>query len=185
MTIAEYVVVFASIILGLALATLLAGLGRMLRSEGGLRPYWIHSLLILNLFLLIYHFWMRTWELNVLESWSRIGLAAQVADLTVTYLVAVLLFPREGDTTDLRAYYYRNASRIYGLLILSHVLAAAEIITLTTGELESTGFVGLVSPAVPLIPLALSQRPWIHGVLLALVCAFWLDFNFSGAPLTN
>ena len=183
MTIAEYVVVFASIILGLALAKLLAGLGRMLRSEGGLQPYWVHSLLILTLFLLIYHFWLRTWELNDLESWSRLGLAAQVADLTVTYLVAVLLFPREGDTTDLRAYYYRNASRVYGLLILSHVLAAAEVMILTPSE--STGFVGLVSPAVPLIPLVLTRRPWVHGVLLVLVCAFWLDFNFSGAPLTN
>ncbi len=185
MTIAEYVVVFASIILGLALATLLAGLGRMLRSEGGLRPYWVHSLLILNLFLLIYHFWMRTWELNDLESWPRIGLAAQAADLTVTYLVAVLLFPRENDTTDLRAYYYRNASRIYGLLILSHVLAAFEIMALAPSEVGTSGFVGLVSPAVPLIPLALSQRPWVHGVILALVCAFWLDFNFNGAPLTS
>ncbi len=56
-----------------------------------------------DLFLLIYHFWMRTWELNDLEGWPRIGLAAQAADLTVTYLVAVLLFPRENDTTDLRA----------------------------------------------------------------------------------
>ena len=103
----------------------------------------------------------------------------------MTYLIAVLLFPSEGGTTDLKAYYYRNASRIYGLLILSHVLAAFEIMALTPSELETTGFVGLVSPAVPLIPLTLSQRPWVHGVVLALVCAFWLNFNFSGAPLTS
>ncbi len=185
MTIAEYVFVFASIILGLALATLLAGLGRLLRSEGGLRPYWVHSLLIFNLFLLIYHFWLRTWELNDVQSWSRLGLGAQAADLTATYLVAVLLFPKEGDTTDLRAYYYRNASRIYGLLILSHVLAAVEIMALVPSELENSGFVVLASPALPLIPLAISKRPWVHGLLLILVSAFWLSLNFDGPPLTG
>ncbi len=132
---------------------------------------------------------MRTWELSDLESWSRLGLAAQAADLTVTYLVAVLLFPRDGETTDLRAYYYRNASRVYGLLILSHLLASVEIMAFMPSELETTGWpltlVWLATPTLPLIPLALSERPWVHGVLLPLLCAFWWYMNFVGAPLTN
>ncbi len=121
----EYVSVFLSIILGLAVVNLLGGVSLILDQRVVARLYWIHMVWVVNMFSLITWVWWGNWQLNDVVAFSPLHYLAMVLFSVTLYLMCGLLFPVRGkEVEDFHAQFEMNRSRFF-LLGQALIIAAA------------------------------------------------------------
>lgn len=116
MTIFEYIMVMVSIILALALAQLLRAVTELITST---RSYWVHTIWVITLVLMVVQFWWAYWDFNSIQTWS-FGIYLSILLLpTLVFLMAYLLVPAQrAEDTDWKAH-FRGISRwFFGMLIV-------------------------------------------------------------------
>jgi len=112
----EYLSVFISIILGLAIVHLLGGVSLILDRRVTARLYWVHMVWVLNMFSLITWIWWGNWQLNGIESFSPAHYIAMVLFSVVVYLMCGLLFPIKGkEVEDFHEQFEMNRARFFYL----------------------------------------------------------------------
>ena len=87
----EFVVILVSIIVGLGITQILAGVVRLMRGE--LEGYWIHSVWILNVSLLLLGYARSQFAAESKTDWIFLNLVGRMTPHILLYLVASLLFP--------------------------------------------------------------------------------------------
>ena len=113
----EYVAVLTSIIVGLALTQILRGVGRMATTPDGPRPYWVHLVWTLWLFVFVMGFWwfelgLRnvTWNIAIYYVW--------IIYATLVFFASLIVQPNDlGGMSSYKEYYYRNRGWFFGLVI--------------------------------------------------------------------
>ena len=164
--------IVVSIILALGVTQLLAGVVRLLRSE--LKPYWIHELWVLNVFLMLLQYCWSLFDLEAQSDWVFVELVGLLTPPILLYLVASLLFPARGDETDLTGFYYAHRRPVFGLLALLLVFYSAQG-WLQSEPLRFTDLfraLGIATYAA----LAATGRRSIHAVLTIVTFASLLAF---------
>lgn len=112
----EYLSVFVSIILGLAVVHLLGGVSLILDQRVTARLYWVHLIWVLNMFSLITWVWWGNWQLNDIEAFSPVHYLAMVLFSVTLYLMCGLLFPVKGkEVEDFHEQFEMNRSRFFYL----------------------------------------------------------------------
>ncbi len=113
----EYVAVLISIIVGLALTQILRGVGRMVTTKDGPRPYWVHLVWTFYLFLLIVAFWWWEFRLDTVD-WSLSIYLVVIIYSTLLFFVSLVVQPLITDQiSSYKDYYFSHRSWIFGLLI--------------------------------------------------------------------
>ena len=113
----EYVAVLVSIIVGLALTQILRGIGRMVTTEDGPRPYWVHLVWTFYLFLLIGMFWWWEFSLGTVE-WSLAIYIVVIVYATLLFFVSLVIQPSETrEIINYKDYFFSNRRWIFGLLM--------------------------------------------------------------------
>ena len=122
MPVSEYVSVFVSIIVGLAVADLLISFHRLLRVGERVRWYWLVPLLATYMLLVIVAFWWGsyTWLLHLRALSMGQFLPTLLAAITIFLLTAAIL-PDEvpEDGLDLKTWYLQNFRQIWILASLA------------------------------------------------------------------
>ena len=110
----DFVAVFYSVVLGVAVAQLMTGVARLVEERQRVRTYWVHSVWIVTVLLADADNWWSMWSLRDAASWRLLTFLLLVALVGAIFLMTVLLFPRMPDTgaIDLRAHYYANSAII-------------------------------------------------------------------------
>ena len=171
----EFVMVLVSIIAGLAIATLLGGIARVLRGE--LEGYWVHHVWVLNVFLLlIQNFWSQ-FNLEGRSEWTLVDLTGLLIPPMTLFLVSSLLFPGPSGDRDLARFYSSKHKSIFGLLVGLAVYYFLVGLTFSVADL-------LLVPAIAvLVALFLTERRRIHAILTPGYAvgflAFMLLFTFT------
>ena len=113
----EYVAVLVSIIIGLALAQILRGVGRIVTDEDSPPVYWVHLLWTLYLFLYTTLFWW--WEFQLLSvEWSLSLYLVLVVYSTMLYFASLIIQPGNVQgISDFKSYYFAKRGAIYGTWI--------------------------------------------------------------------
>jgi hypothetical protein len=112
----EYLSVFVSIILGLAVVHLLGGVSLILDQRVIARLYWVHFAWVVNMFSLITWVWWSNWQLNDVPAFSSIHYLSMVLFCVTLYLMCGLLFPVRGkEVEDFRDQFEMNRSRFFHL----------------------------------------------------------------------
>ncbi len=111
----EYVAVLISIIVGLALTQLLRGVGRMVTSKDGLRPYSVHLVWTLYLFINITMFWW--WEFQLSNvTWSLSTYFVLIIYAALLFFASLVLQPGKlVGVNSYKEYYYLNRHWFFGL----------------------------------------------------------------------
>ena len=113
----EYVVVLISIVLGLGITRLLTGVGELVEARGHAKPYWVHSLWVLNVFIYTMLIWWATFRWSTVERWNFFVFLFVLLAPIVLYLLGVLLFPEEiTPGTDMRKHFESVAPSFFTLL---------------------------------------------------------------------
>ncbi len=171
----EYITVFVSILLALAVAELLAGLGRLIRERDHVRVYWVHVAWMLLIILTVTLSWWVIWNLRTHEFTNFLEFLALVVPRLIFVLVAFLLAPpiSPAQPFDLRQYYFRHirwvallsATAIFGIAFSLTFLGMEEVVSPINGiRIAAVGIVG---------SLAFSRSPRLHGAAVVMVCALF------------
>jgi hypothetical protein len=163
----EYLSVFLSILLGLAVTHLVVGAVSIIQERARTEVYWVHLVWVANGLAYITQWW---WYLNIwdgLESWSMsIFYLLFFYTLLLTTFVSIL-FPIRGSVTDYRSYFYENFRWFFGIQFLWLCLDVVEVTMKAT--------IGLRSIPEHYFPITMS---WL---LLVLVAAFVKNPRYHGS----
>ena len=105
----EYLTIFISVVLGLAVVHLLSGVSLMLDTRVRQRADWIHAVWTINVFVTTLLVWWFNFSLTAVQSWTLLHFLNLVAYSVVLYLLSGLLFPVRGaEIIDFRAHFEAN-----------------------------------------------------------------------------
>ncbi len=147
MTPYEYLTVFVSVVVGLAIVHLLSGVALILDTRVKERVDWIHAVWTGNIFVTTLLVWWFNFGLASVEVWTLPHFLTLVAYAVVLYLLAGLLYPVRGsEIVDFREHFEANRPRFFGLAI------AFQFVDLADALLERSA---LGTPLNPLHSLSL------------------------------
>jgi hypothetical protein len=183
----EYLLLFASVVLGLAVCEIAIGLNRLLSNWTLVRWDWLAPLAALVTFLKIVTQWWSWHGAIALASAVTFELyLAVLAGVVLLFMMAAAALPtaaHNGEPIDLRDHYAR-ISRRFWLIFSLHFIVAVGAGEWLTARFEHARFA--LSPAFLLVPLALLLAFWRNRILhtLALVGFSLLYlFQYFGQPL--
>lgn len=119
----EYVAVLTSIILGLGIAHLLQGTARLIQDPDEGRPYWVHLVWVLYMFLTSVFWWWWEFRLKDLAVWSFPVYVFVILFAVALYLLCSMLFPARLDRYDgFKGYFYSRRVWFFGLFIVFQLI---------------------------------------------------------------
>ena len=180
MTPYEYLTVFISVVLGLAVVHLLSGVALLLDTRIRARPDWIHALWTANVLITTVLVWWFNFPLTAILVWTLPFFLNLVAYSIVLYLMSGLLYPVRGsEVIDFKAHFEANRVRFF------LVCLAFQVVDFSHAVLErqalGTDWSGIRLTVLALFAIAFvvgartSNRTY-HGVLVLawlLTCILW------------
>lgn len=164
----EYVMVLASIIVGLGLTHLLLGVSRLVTSAGRIKPYWVHLMWVAYMFLTAVMWWWTEFRFHTVQVWTFQLYLFVLVYAFLIYLLCAWLFPEQADQHDgFRNYFYSRRNWFFGLLI------AYLLIDLVDTSLKGPAHFASLGLEYPIATLSFS--------LLALVALLIRNERFHGA----
>ena len=180
MTPYEYLTIFISVVLGLAVVHLLSGVALLLDTRIRARPDWIHVLWTANVLITTVLVWWFNFPLTGILVWTLPFFLNLVAYSVVLYLMSGLLYPVRGsEVIDFKAHFEANRVRFF------LVCLAFQVVDFSHAVLErqalGTDWSGIRLTVLALFAIAFvvgvrtSNRTY-HGVLVLawlLTCILW------------
>ncbi|MEJ2516145.1 MAG: hypothetical protein P8102_13135 [Gammaproteobacteria bacterium] len=177
MTPFEYFSAMLSLILGLGIAQILAGVGRILQYKG-VRMYWVHALWAVLLLHFHFSLWWKFWSVREALQLNYASFVLLLLGPMLLFFSARLLIPDFSDPgeADLSDYYY-SVRRIFLSVILVFFINGMFIDNVLTGEhLELTDIASHAeSEAIPVLIAILYSQRWVQGaaaVYVAMAAVF-------------
>lgn len=119
MSIFEHISVFLSIILGLAVVHLIAGLAQIIDAHTKEKLYWVHLLWVFAMLGIVILVWLGSFVLSPISEFSAFHFLNLLAYAMVTSLMSGLLFPLGSQhIDDYYSHFKANRRRLYFLGIL-------------------------------------------------------------------
>ena len=164
----EYVMVLASIIVGLGITHLLLGVSHLVTSAGKAKPYWIHLVWVAYMFLTAVMWWWFEFRFRTVEVWTFQLYLFVLAYAFIIYLMCAWLFPGETDEHEgYKVYLYSRRRWFFGLLVAYLLIDLIDTLAKGPAHFASLGLE---------YPIATS-----FFAALAIVAAFVQNERFQGA----
>lgn len=162
---AEYIIVLASILVGLALADWATSLHRTLRSRRKVKWHLATPTFAFVVLLTVLEMWWSAYQ--ALADVRTIGdFMVPMVQLLVLFLLASVAWPDEipDNGLNLRDYYFESHRYAYSLFAVYIVLA-------NVGIFQERGVISIpnVIGTILMMALAIWKTPWLHYPSLALV----------------
>lgn len=118
MGIFEYVMVVASIVVGLGMTHVLQGVAEIIQHPGRAKTYWVHLLWAGWAFLQMVFWWWWEFRLQTIETWTFPLYLFILGMAFLLYLMGALLFPKDlaDHAGDFKTYFYSRRAWFFGLL---------------------------------------------------------------------
>ncbi len=115
----EYVMVLASIILGLGITHLLSGVAEIIQHPKRAKPYWVHLVWVAYMFLMTVFWWWWQFRLQETVVWTFQFYFFILCYAFIMYILCALLFPREFDVgAGFKEYFYQRRAWFFGVQVL-------------------------------------------------------------------
>ncbi|QOG03282.1 hypothetical protein [Flavobacterium sp. MDT1-60] len=110
------------IILGLSLTHLIKGSVIFIQHPGRKKVYFVHSLWVFYVFLLIIHFWWWEFNLKLITEWYFIDYFFIICYILIYYLLCAILYPDDlRDYTGYEDYFYSRKNWFFAILAISYI----------------------------------------------------------------
>lgn len=178
----NYVMVLASVIVGLAVTHLLQGVAKLIQHPDRQKLYWIHLLWVGLMFLNALFLWWWEFQLSRTDRWTFELYLFVLSFSVVLYLICAVLMPSElGDYADYRAYYYSRRRWLFGLLLLFSLMDFADTAFKGPAHLAALGwpyYAAVTTRSLLLLVAIKSRNARVHGVVAVLFIAELLLLAF-------
>jgi hypothetical protein len=113
----NYLSVMVSMVLGLGLTQLFAGIGNMVQVRRRVKPYWLHAVWIVLMIGLHIQMWWSFWMMRGVQEWTYTGFAFVLLGPGTLVIASHVLLPELVDgTIDVEKHYYDTRPVFFGLL---------------------------------------------------------------------
>ena len=147
----NYVMVLASVIIGLGIAHLLQGVGGIVQHPRREKTYWVHLLWVAAIFLRAIFWWWFEFRLSKTAEWTFTLYLFVLAYAVLIYLWCALLFSRDLAGYDgFKGYFYSRRRWFFGLLLIGQAVDVADTLLKGMAHFRSLG------PFYPIAIVALS-----------------------------
>lgn len=167
----EYFFAFLGLILGLALANVAGGFGRLWRARSAGAVGWCTPMVALLVLMRIVTLWISTWSELQTVAITQISLFTALGLALPYVLVSTLMFPDDSrEWPDLDAYYMKHARFLLVVLAIPPFVGLVGN-PLISDEIRSAwDWVRHLSLLVaPLIVMLIWRCLWLHKVILTLM----------------
>jgi hypothetical protein len=165
----EFLMILLSVVIGLGLTELLTGAADLLRARETVRFYWIHAVVQLGTFVALLQQWWESWKFHGVDELSLRAVMLLLVSPVFLFVVAHLLHPPQAEHADLRAYYYRQAPLLWGLVVTDTCMGTfVRPMVLGFPVFVPDNLSGIPTVAA-CVALAASRNPRVHSVLVPLV----------------
>jgi hypothetical protein len=157
----NYVMVLASVIVGLAVTHLLQGVAKLIQHPDRQKLYWVHLLWVALMFLNALFLWWWEFELSGMKHWTFELYLFVLSFSVVLYLICAVLMPSElGDYASYRAYYFSRRRWLFGLLLLFSFMDLADSAIKGPAHLSQLGwpYYAVVGTRSALLLMAMKTR---------------------------
>jgi len=179
----EYVMVLASIVVGLGLTHLLQGILDLIQERT--KPYWVHLVWVAWAFIQAIFWWWWEFRYSETEQWTFPLFMFVICYAFLVYLLCGFLFPKNiQEYGDFRTYFYARKKWFFCVLIL---FFAADLIDTMLKGMDYFVSLGPIYTIATLIIIAgafaaaLLNSPRYHAVFAIGMVAFqwfWVLRNF-------
>jgi hypothetical protein len=183
----SYLSVLNSIVLGLGVASLLAGFAAIVRARDRIRMYWPLLAQMGLVFLIHVQLWWALFALRGRVQWSFPGFLVVLMQPVLAYLAAAFLVPdiRENETVDLRRAYFREARWFFSAVLLLVLDSLAKSLVLGGTLPRTNDLIGhAIFICLSVAGLA-SRRDVVHKIVAPLslvVLAAYISILFVTLP---
>jgi len=172
----EFQLTLFAIVAGLGISLLVRSIGQMIEARDRVRLYWVHSCWIALTFVAYVVTWFSLWRYEEHAPWTVLQALLLLCLPILLYLISHLAVPELEDDRehDMRAYYYRHARWIQGLLLAALIVGVLAQFVIE-GRPDFSGARGVrAAMALVLLPGIVSLNQKVHAtqaVLLLLIMA--------------
>ena len=174
MTRIEYLLPLVSVLIGLAIADLVASLHRLLKARDRVRWHWLPLQWAAVTFLILLAYWWSFYDVAQAAVWNNLfAFGSHIALLIILYLIAAAALPDRADeeNLDLLNAYLKQRRYFFGLYALYFAYSLVDV-WLRTGVLwRPLNWLVLVYVAVFLL-LAWTDRVRVHALVSLAVAVF-------------
>jgi hypothetical protein len=155
----NYVMVLASVVIGLGIAHLLQGVGGLVQHPHREKFYWVHLLWVASIFLRAIFWWWFEFDLSKTAEWTFALYLFVLAYAVLIYLLCALLFPRDLAGYDgFKDYYYSRRAWFFGLLLIAQAVDLADTLLKGMDHFRSLGPFYPVAMAIVSVLLLIAMR---------------------------
>ncbi len=185
----NYVMVLASVIIGLGIAHLLQGVGRLIQHPGRVKVYWVHLLWVAAIFLRAIFWWWTEFPLSQTVRWTFTLYLFVLAYAVLIYLWCALLFPRDLEGyAGFKDYFYSRRGWFFGLLVVGQLVDVADTLLKGVAHFRSLGpsYLAAIVGLSVLMLIAMRTRSERYHAALAiftvayLIADWWFVFDTVG-----
>lgn len=176
----EYLTVFISVVLGLAVIHLLSGVALLLDTRIRVRPDWIHGVWTGNVLITTVLVWWHNYRLTGVTEWTLPFFLDLVAYSLVLYLLSGLLYPVRGsEVVDFQAHFEANRVRFFILALAFQAVDFANTILeakALDSEINVLRLTVIVVYAVAFLLAIGTRNRLYHGTVAVawfLTCVYW------------
>jgi len=128
-----------SIILSLGIGTLLNGSVKFIQHPGRNKPFWIHLLFVLYIFILMIHFWWWEYRLRAITSWTFTQYIFIIGYIILFFVLCTLLYPADlkDHNNDYKTYFFSRRKWLFGFLAVMFCLDLVDTLYKGKDYLES------------------------------------------------
>jgi hypothetical protein len=109
----NFLMVLMSIIIGLGVTELLVNVARQIKHRKSGKAFWVHSGVVVLLFLAFLQVWWESWQLRVVDEWAFPYLLLMLATPVGLFLISHLIFPDDFENADFEVYYFENTRLLW------------------------------------------------------------------------
>jgi hypothetical protein len=169
----NYVMVLASVIVGLAVAHLLTGVAKMVQEPDRSKLYWVHLLWIFLMFHNALFWWWWEFGLAGIHRWTFELYVFVLYFAVLLYLICAILVPSTlGSYADYRAYYFSRRRWLFGLLFAFSLFDFVDSATKGWAHLQSLGWPYYTSVTIRSLLLLVAMKSRSEKVHAVIVIAF-------------
>ena len=182
----NYVMVLASVIIGLGIAHLLQGAGGIVQHPRREKVYWVHLLWVAATFLRAIFWWWFEFRLSETPEWTFTLYLFVLTYAVLIYLWCALLFPRDLAGYDgFKDYFYSRRRWFFGLLLAGQVIDVADTLLKGLVHFRSLGpsyVIGIVTVSALMLIAMRTRNERFHGALAIFAVGYliaypWLIFD--------
>lgn len=180
MGIFEYILIFVSIVLGLAVTHLMQGVAAIVQHPGRVRVWWVHLVWVAYLMLSTIFWWWSEFRLRNVSTWTFELYVLVLGYAFILYLEAALLFPKDLEGYQGFEDYFLSRRRwFFSLLVAWNLIDFADTAIKGTAYFRSLGGeypIAQITLTLLAIAGLISRRASLQAAIAVLYLAYQLSW---------